>query len=35
MPNYIKPYYQSKYIKLDVYVKNEDKVYDIEIQMYG
>ena len=28
----IKPYYQSKYIKLDVYVKNEDKVYDIEIQ---
>jgi predicted transposase/invertase (TIGR01784 family) len=28
----IKPYYQSKYIKLDVYVKNDDKVYDIEIQ---
>ena len=28
----IKPYYQTKYIKLDVYVKNDDKVYDIEIQ---
>ena len=28
----IKPYYQTKYIKLDVYVKNDDKIYDIEIQ---
>ena len=28
----IKPYYQSKYIKLDVYVKNDNRVYDIEIQ---
>ena len=28
----IKPYYQSKYIKLDVYVKNDNKIYDIEIQ---
>lgn len=28
----IRPYYQSKHIKLDVYVKNDNKVYDIEIQ---
>ena len=28
----ISPYYESKGIRLDVYVKDSDKIYDIEIQ---
>ena len=30
----IAPYYSSKGIRLDVYIKNSDKVIDVEIQNY-
>ena len=30
----IRPYYESKGVRLDVYVKDSDHIYDIEIQTY-
>ena len=30
----IKPYYESKGVRLDVYVKDSDQVFDIEVQAF-